>query len=283
MKLVQFFVPGKGKRVGVLRGDRVLDITRAEEGIASTLDLLQQGKTTGGVRTRAEWLLRATRRGALEYRELQRSPTRRAPHLLVPLDPPEVWAARPREALAGPAVFFKATASRCAGTFGPLHIRSDSRRTLPCPGVGLVLSGTGEALGLAGYLGLSARDLLDHPLALSRAETYGTCCALGPCLALPDEFQETLRLQMRLSVEGGGAEMWSEAFDSPAVADLPEAARRLLRDNPCPFGTVLAVEVPPGTAPPALVGAEQVSLEIQGIGRLSHPVRRAEHSGSRAE
>jgi hypothetical protein len=172
MKLIQFFVPGKGKRVGVLRGDRVLDITRPEEGIASTLDLLQQGKTAAGVRARAEWLPRAVHRGALEYRELQRPPTRRAPHLLVPLDPPEIWAARPGDAPGTRAVFFKATASRCAGPFGALHGRSDSRRTVPCPGIGLVLSGTGEVLALTAYLGLSAEDLLDHPLALSRAETY---------------------------------------------------------------------------------------------------------------
>jgi hypothetical protein len=276
MKLVQFFVPGKGKRVGALRGERVLDITRPEEDIVSTLDLLRQGKTAAGVGTRAEWLQRAARRGALEYRELQRAPGRRAPHLLVPLDPPEVWVLRPGEAPAGPAVFLKATTSRCAGPFVPLDVRAESQGTVPHPGIGLILSAAGDLLALTGYLGVSAGDLLDHPVALSRAETYGTCCALGPCLALPDEIADTPRLQMRLSLEREGAATWSEAFDSPALPALPESARHLLHGNPCPFGTILAVEAAPGTPPPALQAGDRLSLEIQGIGRLIHPVRRAE-------
>ena len=45
MKLIQFYQPGKGPRVGVVRTDQVADLTHAEEGIRSTLDLLVQGKT----------------------------------------------------------------------------------------------------------------------------------------------------------------------------------------------------------------------------------------------
>lgn len=93
MKLVQFFLPGKGKRVGLVRGERVLDITAPEEGVHSVLDLVEQGKTAAGLVKRVEWLARRIRRKALDWPALQRTPSRRAPHLLIPIDPPEVWGA----------------------------------------------------------------------------------------------------------------------------------------------------------------------------------------------
>ena len=79
MRLVQFFLPGKGKRVGLIRGDQVLDITASEEGVSSTLDLVAQGKTAAGFATRAAWLAKRLRRKPLDYQALQRSPSRRAP------------------------------------------------------------------------------------------------------------------------------------------------------------------------------------------------------------
>ncbi len=94
MKLVQFFLPGKGKRVGLVQGDRVLDITSSDEGVGCTLDLVVQGKTAQGMVARGTWLAKRLHRKALDWRELQRSPSRRAPHLLVPIDPPEVWGAK---------------------------------------------------------------------------------------------------------------------------------------------------------------------------------------------
>ena len=93
MKLVQFFVPGKGKRVVLVRGDRVLDISAPEEGVRSSLDLIEQGKTAAGLVKRAEWLARYLHRKALDWPSLQRIPSRRSPHLLIPIEPPEVWGA----------------------------------------------------------------------------------------------------------------------------------------------------------------------------------------------
>lgn len=278
MRLVQFFLPGKGKRVGLLRGDRILDITRPEEGIGSSLDLIQQGKTAAGLGKRAEWLARATRRPALAYRDVQRPPSRRSPHLLIPLESPEIWAARPTGEPGADlvrAVFFKATAGRCSGPFVPLATRRDSRLTQPRPGIGLVLAEAGEVVALTGYLGLSPQDLLTHPLSPSHAETYDGCCALGPCLTTPDELGDIQRLQMRLALFRDGEEVFSQAFHSSPLAELSEPVARLLRDNACPWGTVLAVEawreLPPTLA---LTNGDRLDLEIQGIGRLSNPVKR---------
>ncbi|MFB3818686.1 MAG: hypothetical protein ACE147_13575 [Candidatus Methylomirabilales bacterium] len=275
MRLVQFFVPGKGKRIGLLRGDSVFDISHAEEGIGSTLDLLRQGKTLAGLLKRAEWLARTLRRRALDWRELQRAPSRRAPHALIPLDVPEVWVTRPAGIPAGarPAVFFKATASRCAGPGAPLTPRADSRCTRPRPGLGLILSAQGDVLALTGYLGLSAEDLAQaHPLFLSQSETYDGCCALGPCLLTADEIDGDAQLQMRLSLlreRGAGA---SEAFRAAPWRELRAPVPWLLRDNACPAGSVLAVEVPLAAALPAVEAGDRVELEVQAVGRLSHAV-----------
>ena len=74
MKLIQFFLPGKGRRVGLIRGDQVLDVTAPEEGVSSTLDLVAQGKTAAGCVTRATWLAKRLRRKPLDYQALQRAP-----------------------------------------------------------------------------------------------------------------------------------------------------------------------------------------------------------------
>src|SRR5574341_256944 len=143
MKLVQFFLPGRGKRVGLVRGDRVLDITAPEERVQSVLDLVEQGQSAPGLLKRAEWLAKRLHRKALDWPALQRTPSRRTPHLLIPIDPPEVWGAgitykrsaefrdEDAEAERGgrgiydyvydsprPELFFKATASRCVGPNG---------------------------------------------------------------------------------------------------------------------------------------------------------------------
>ncbi len=277
MRLVQFFLPGKGRRLGILRGESVLDITRAEEGIAGSLDLVRQGKTPAGLLRRAEWLARTIRRRPLEWRELQRPPSRRAPYTLLPIEAPEVWAARPAAGGPGPrpALFFKATAPRCAGPGGALTLRADARCTRARPGLGLVLSGGGEVLALTGYLGLAAEDLAqEHPLFLSQAETYDGCCALGPCLVTPDELAELGPLQMRLSLirEGGGQ---SQPFRARPFGELVAPLPWLLRANTCPPGSVLAVEDAASLAAfPGVQPGDRLELEVQALGRLSNPVRR---------
>jgi fumarylacetoacetate (FAA) hydrolase family protein len=270
MKLVQFFLPGKGKRVGVVRGDRVFDITRAGEGVGSTLELIRQGGTAAGLGKRVEWLARAGRRPGLDYRDLQRPPSRRSPHLLAPIEPPEVWVARAGGGeRSAPALFLKATASRCAGPHAGLARRRGSKLTVPHPGVGLVLGST-EVVAFTAYLGLTAQDLLDGPLSLSLAETYDGCCALGPCLVTADEFGGAERLQVRLALQRGGRDELDAAFPSPALAEIPRTVPRLVTQNPCPPGTLLALEAPiPGHPAPTVAAGDRLIVEIQAIGRLT--------------
>ena len=304
MKLVQFFLPGKGKRVGVVRGDRVVDVTSGDEGVRSTLDLVTQGKTAEGLITRATWLAKRLQRRALNWRELQQPPSRRSPHLLVPIDSSEVWGANARvgpgsasgtvgwtwgRAYAGgaagagphnarPRLFFKATGSRVAGPGAPIAIRRDSTLTVPEASVAAVLGPSGQIVALSGCTDATARDIERcGPEYLSQAKIYLASCALGPCVVTLDEFDDPAALQVRCSILRDGQVLFSEAA---STAGMPRQWQTLVdwlrRDNPVPAGAVLSTGtsiVVPDAA--ALCDGDQVEVEAEGIGRLSNPVRTA--------
>ncbi len=302
MKLIQFFLPAKGKRVGVVQGDRVLDITSADEGVRCTLDLVAQGKTGRGIVTRASWLAKSLHRRGLDWRELQRPPSRRSPHLLVPIDAPEVWGARgtytadEAQASAGrtsdaphiravaptgaddfpPAFYFKATAHRLAGPHAPIAIRTDSMLTLPEAGLAAILGEAGAVVAFTACNDVTAKDIERRGSEyVSQARIYAGGCALGPCLTTPDEIADPCALQVRCSILRGGSAIFSEAASTARLRwPLGALVSWLLRDNPVPAGTVLST----GTGIPvpdaaALSDGDQVQIELQGIGRLSNPVR----------
>jgi 2-dehydro-3-deoxy-D-arabinonate dehydratase len=302
MKLVQFFLPGKGKRVGVIQGDRVLDITSSEEGVRCTQDLVAQGKTARGVVTRASWLVKKLHQRGLDWRELQQVPSRRSPHLLVPIDASEVWgtkdayrlddrkppAGRPANAplarpivpdpadVSRPVLFFKATADRVVGPHAPIAIRRDSTRTVPEACLAAVLGADGAVVAFTACNDVVARDIEQGgPEYWSQARVYRGGCALGPCLTTPDEIDNPGALQLRCSILRAGKAIFSEAASTAGLARSADAlVSWLLRDNPVPAGTVLST----GTGIPvpdaaALANGDQVDIEAQSIGRLSNPVR----------
>jgi len=303
MKLVQFFLPGKGKRVGLVRGDRVLDITAPEEGVHSVLDLVEQGKTAAGLVKRVEWLARRIRRKALDWPALQRTPSRRAPHLLIPIDPPEVWGAgvtykrsaefRDEDADAAkglkgiydhvyvnprPELFFKATAGRCVGPGAPVLLRSDSRLTAPEPELAMLLGAGGAIVGFTACNDVSAWDIeRENPLYLPQSKIYLGCCSLGPALVTADEIGDPYALQIRCSILRDGKTVFSDVANTSQLhRRLEDLVSWLLRDNVIPAGTVLSTGT--GIMVPNefnLRDGDQVDIEIQGIGRLTNPVRQS--------
>jgi 2-dehydro-3-deoxy-D-arabinonate dehydratase len=304
MKLLQFFVPGKGKRVGLVQGDRVLDITSSEEGVRSTLDLVIQGKTVQGLATRAMWLAKRLHRKGLDWRELQRSPSRRVPHLLPPIDAPETWGVkdgsaadigrahpalasvdqRPRSAgvLSAddrrPAFFFKATAHRIVGPHAPIVIRSGSHLSVPEASLAAVLGAAGVSVAFTACNDVTARDIeRSGPDHLAQAKIYLGSCAVGPCLVTRDEIPDARALQVRCSVLRGGEAIFSEAATTPRIQPpIEDLVGWLCQDDAVPVGAMLAVgagiAVPDGMA---LSDGDQVDIEVEGIGRLSNPARRA--------
>lgn len=90
MRLVQFHYPGKGKRVGWLEGEKVLDITSPEEGIYSTLHLIEKWGT-GLEEIIGKILYSVEIEPTILLHQLDRPSVQELPHLLIPIDPPEVW------------------------------------------------------------------------------------------------------------------------------------------------------------------------------------------------
>ncbi len=285
MKLVQFFLPGKGKRVGLVRGNAVADITSAEEGVCSTLDLLETGNTAAGVLTRTEWLSRRSHRKALGYQDLQRPPSRRAPHLLAPIEPVEIWALEPVEITAAPPplsnrpqLFFKGTAARAIGPHARAPVRADSEDTRARPALAAVLGAGEEILAFSISLDFVAADLAQLGSGyLTQAIAYFGSCALGPCLVTPDELANTSGLQMSWRIVSNGVTRVTESVRVPgAVQRLQQAIPWVRSDPAIALGTVLLSPILlSGPVQAALVENDQVELEVEGIGRLATTVTRA--------
>ncbi|MBI3866317.1 MAG: sugar transporter [Planctomycetia bacterium] len=91
MQLVQFYVPGLGRRVGLVRGERVLDLTGAGAAPASVVELAQAAFHNGS--RLAEFVERLAQSPGLEPlafdRLLAADPEGESPWLLPPLDHPD--------------------------------------------------------------------------------------------------------------------------------------------------------------------------------------------------
>jgi 2-dehydro-3-deoxy-D-arabinonate dehydratase len=217
--------------------------------------------------------------------------------LLPPLDHQEVWAAgvtykRSREAReresAGaaqfydlvykaerPELFFKATPHRVVGSGGRVHIRRDSRWSVPEPELALVLS---PQLKLVGYTignDMSARDIEgENPLYLPQAKVYNASCALGPAITLADSMPPLDQITIRMSIERRGQTVFEGSTPVSNMArSFADLIRWLGQDNSFPHGVILLTGT--GLVPPdefTLHAGDLVAIEISGIGRLTNLV-----------
>jgi 2-dehydro-3-deoxy-D-arabinonate dehydratase len=217
--------------------------------------------------------------------------------LLAPLDRQEVWAAgvtykRSREAreresgsaasfydrvytAARPELFFKATPHRVSGPGDRVHVRRDSRWSVPEPELALVLS---PRLKLVGYTignDMSARDIEgDNPLYLPQAKIYDHCCALGPVITLAESMPPPNQVSIRLHIERRGQKVFEGTTSLSEMArPLDDLIQWLGRDNSFPTGVILLTGT--GIVPPddfALAVDDVISIDVSGIGRLINVV-----------
>jgi 2-keto-4-pentenoate hydratase/2-oxohepta-3-ene-1,7-dioic acid hydratase in catechol pathway len=107
-----------------------------------------------------------------------------------------------------------------------------------------------------------------------RGKSFDTFAPLGPCLATPDELPCPLALRIRTEVNGETLQDWNTSdmiFDVPALIEFLSGSTTLLP------GTVILTGTPHGvgmarTPPRWLRPGDVVSVEIEGIGRLTNPV-----------
>jgi 2-dehydro-3-deoxy-D-arabinonate dehydratase len=215
--------------------------------------------------------------------------------VLAPIDRQEVWAAgvtykRSREAreresvgaarfydlvygAARPELFFKATPNRVAGPGARVHIRRDSRWSVPEPELALVLS---PRLKLVGYTignDMSARDIEgENPLYLPQAKVYDNCCALGPVITLYDSMPALNQVAIRIHIERRGERVFEGATTLGEMArSFDDLVGWLGRDNSFPNGVILLTGT--GIVPPddfALATGDLIAIDITGIGRLTN-------------
>ncbi len=298
MKLCQFSVPKDGTRVGVVDGDGVIDITSRAAKVTSMLDLISQGKTAGGVERLARRLAHG-KKPRFSLAELDTAPSTRRPHLLAPLDPPEVWGAgityrRSADYYTAhqgrakgiydhvyeserPELFFKATSSRVVGPNGTIGIRRDSRLTAVEAELALVIGARGAIIGYTAGNDLSAWDIeRANPLYLPQSKVFRGCFAFGPVLVTAGELPDPHTLDLACRITRGGQRLWEGKVNTGEMKRrCPELVDWLTRDNPIPAGTVLSTGT--GILAPdeyALRDGDLVEIELQRVGVLRNRVKK---------
>ena len=229
-------------------------------------------------------------------------PSRSLPEvrLLAPIDEQELWGAgvtyerslagRTKESDAAascydhvytaprPELFFKANPCRVRGPGEPVRIRRDSRWDVPEPELTLALS---PGLRLVGYTcgnDLSSRDLEgENPLYLPQAKIWDGCAALGPWIVPAWEVGEGLRdARIELVVRRGDRTVATgETQVGRMRRSLDELIAYLGREASFPRGAFLMTGT--GIVPEpdfSLEPGDEVSIVIEGIGRLTNPVER---------
>jgi 2-dehydro-3-deoxy-D-arabinonate dehydratase len=139
----------------------------------------------------------------------------------------------------------------------------------------LVISPKGKLVGFTVGNDMSARDIEgENPLYLPQAKLYNECCALGPCILIPEEPLDLAKTQITLVIHRKGAEVFRGQTDlSQMKRTFDELIAWLFKDNSFPDGVILLTGT--GIVPPnefSLEAGDVVSIDITGIGTLTNPV-----------
>jgi 2-dehydro-3-deoxy-D-arabinonate dehydratase len=301
MKLVQFYLPGEGNRVGILDGEVILDIT--EKNRRSVIELMEAAYEAGeGFESflQRQWD-QAKKTKGFSFRALNIPPDKSKPHLLIPIFPPEVWGAgvtykrsaemrdedvtlqqKARSSLYDyvynnprPELFFKATAPRCVGPNDYITIRSDSKLTAAEPEIAFVIGKNQDILGYTISNDVSAWDIeRENPLYLPQSKIFMGCCALGPVLVTPSEI-DPYNLNMTCRILRNGKLIFEGSVHTSRIKrTFKELSDYLHRDNFVPMGTTVSTGT--GIMIPneyALKEGDYVEITVDGIGTLSNPVK----------
>lgn len=310
MKLIQFHQPGLGKRVGVVtRDEEIIDVTSEET--PDVLQLLQlannEGISIGVILADVQeevsqddvLMFGPGNEGdndKLKFADLDNHPDPDTLHLLMPLDPPEAWGfgvtykrsadMRDKDSdqniysrvyhAERPEMFFKGTATRCTGPNGAISIRSDSTFTAAEPELAYILGVNGEILGYTICNDVSAWDIeRENPLYLPQSKIFTGCCAIGPMFVTPSEVDDPYHLNIKCQIFRNGQLAYQGEVNTSQINWKFETLTEFLRrDNPIPHGTVVSTGtgiITPEDMP--LADGDIVEIEIDGLGKLSNPVK----------
>jgi len=217
--------------------------------------------------------------------------------LEAPIESQEVWAAgvtyqrslqaRAAEAVSSdpydrvyaaerPEIFFKATAGRVRGPGEAVFIRSDSTWDVPEPELAVICNSRLEVVGYTIGNDVSSRSIEgENPLYLPQAKVFDGCCALGPAVALAWDFSPADR-KIELEISRNASVVYrSDTSTSAMKRSIAELVGYLGRDQRFEAGCILLTGT--GIVPPSdfsLKEGDEVTISIDGIGRLENPIRR---------
>lgn len=130
---------------------------------------------------------------------------------------------------------------------------------------------------VAGYVivnDLSARDIQMSEGQWSRAKSFDTFKPMGPWITTTDELGDAGNLDIRLWVNGV---LKQSSSTSDLIFDVPELVSHMSQSLTLGVGAVISTGTPSGvgfarTPPEYLRPGDSVTLEVEGIGRLTNPV-----------
>lgn len=222
---------------------------------------------------------------------------------LAPVDEQEVWAsgvtyqrsraARVSESAVAdvydlvyeaerPELFLKATASRVTEPGRPLRVRADSSWDVPEPELALVITADAEVVGYAVADDMSSREIEGaNPLYLPQAKIFDDCVALSDTIVLADDFDRDItNVPISLWISRDGDELYAGTTNTSNMKrTIHELVEHLFRELSHPRGVVLITGT--GIVPPdeiTLEPGDDVTIEIEGVGRLHHGVYRVGRS-----
>ena len=174
-----------------------------------------------------------------------------------------------------PELFFKALPHRVSGPNAPIRVRADSTWDVPEPEMTLILSSSGDIVGVTVGNDVSSRSIEgENPLYLPQAKTYDNSCALGPMIKILNAETDLQNIAISLSIMRGDAVIFSEQTTTARMKRTPnELAAYLFREITFPHGAFLMTGT--GIVPPepfTLYSGDMVSITLDGIGTLTNPV-----------
>jgi 2-dehydro-3-deoxy-D-arabinonate dehydratase len=218
--------------------------------------------------------------------------------LLPPVEAPEIWCAgvtyeRSRDARIEeaetdardvyalvyeadrPELFLKdAGMRRTVGPGGAIRTRGDARWNVPEPELGVVIGAGGEPVAVTAGNDVSSRDIEGaNPLYIPQAKIFAGACAIGPALAVPEDWDAPWPIRLRIEDADGDVLFEGETSTAKMRRTPRELVTWVTRDNPVPPGSVLLTGtglVPEGGY--TLLPGHRVSVTIDGVGTLVNTV-----------
>ncbi len=287
MKLCRFNTLGGRPRLGLVRGEFVLDLSAGRfSGLAGALN----SERIGDMEQMASQVVAMAGADLPSFgiSEVQ---------LLAPVDTQEVWAAgvtylRSKKArmeesdfsataydrvydAERPELFFKSLPEKVVGPGDPVGIRKDARWNVPEPELALVINSRGKIVGYTIGNDMSSRDIEgENLLYLPQAKVYNRSCAIGPWMVVGASEDEARNWKIQLEVRRNGQPVFEgETSVGQIKRSFEEMVAFLFRSQSFPRGAVLLTGT--GIVPPdsfTLQPQDTVRISISGIGTLENPV-----------